>query len=369
VSLWRNLLILTALPGLAAAADPDMLNLVMPDASMVMEINLARIMASPAGSAMQDAFHRGLETGLNGQLAKTKPQFAEQIALLGNIDWSRDVQDVLMASGPGKHPAALIIVRSSIDLARIQALKAFSETATEYEGVPVLTSSKPGSAAIAFLDGSIVLAGQMSDVQAAIHRRGQHTALPKALTTQVAKYSRDDIWVAATDFPADPLSGPLATKSPEGVKMAEFVGKVAGFNGGLRLSPDFDLSFDLETRTEKGAAEIFNGLRSLVGMMQSQVKNASMGDHGLEGLQYQMNGRHILLSLHVPEAQMRAGIEQIRAAQAHQTAAAVRQTKAAVREAQPVPAPSSGLPPPPAGTIRVQSSDMGTVLIQVGKPQ
>jgi hypothetical protein len=94
-----------------------------------------------------------------------------------------------------------------------------------------------------------------------------------------------------------------------------------------------------------------------------------MGDHGLEGLQYQMNGRHILLSLHVPEAQMRAGIEQIRAAQAHQTAAAVHQTKAAVREAQPVPAPSSGLPPPPAGTIRVQSSDMGTVLIQVGKPQ
>jgi len=37
-----------------------------------------------------------------------------------------------------------------------------------------------------------------------------------------------------------------------------------------------------------------------------------------------MNGKHILLSLHVPEEQMRAGLQQMRAAQAAQTAAVAR---------------------------------------------
>jgi hypothetical protein len=41
---------------------------------------------------------------------------------------------------------------------------------------------------------------------------------------------------------------------------------------------------------------------------------------------------------------------------------------AAARQA-PLAAPSSGLPPPPAGTIRVQSSEMGTVLIPTAKEQ
>jgi hypothetical protein len=45
----------------------------------------------------------------------------------------------------------------------------------------------------------------------------------------------------------------------------------------------------------------------------------------------------------VPEDQIRAGLQRVRAV------------------------PPGGLPPPPAGTIRVQSSDMGTVLIPTAK--
>src|ERR1019366_5461843 len=87
------------------------------------------------------------------------------------------------------------------DLARPgpdSTLTEFTGDTTEYEGVRILASSKPGNGVIAFLDNSIVVIGQMTDVKPAIRRRSQHTALPAALAAQVAKYSRYDIWLAAT---------------------------------------------------------------------------------------------------------------------------------------------------------------------------
>jgi len=360
----KLLALAAALPGLAAAADPDMMKLVMPDASMVMEVNIAKIMASPIGSAMREAVHQGVASQVQAKLAQEKPELQERIALLTSIDWSQQVQDVVLAGGAGKSAPALIIVRTSLDPARIQALKAFTGNMTEYQGVPILVSDKPGNGVFAFLDNSIVLVGQMADVQSAIRRRGQHAALPAALAAQVAKYSGYDIWAAAAGtFPAPaPLAGPAA-KAPAEAAAAQYLAKVAGFNGGLSLSPDFELAADVEARTEKAAAEMAEGLRWVNSTVKSQAKSAGQAGSGLEGLKYQVNGKHILLSLHVPEEQIRAGLRQMRTVQPSQAI-----QPAAARQA-PLAAPSSGLPPPPAGTIRVQSSEMGTVLIPTAKEQ
>ena len=365
MTLCCKLLALAAgLPCLVAAADPEMMNLVMPDASVVMEINIAKIMASPIGLAMGEAIHQGIAKQPQADLAKAKPEFQEQIALIGNIDWSREVRDILVAGGNTKSSPMLMIVRSSLDPARIRALQAFTGEMADYEGVPILASSKPGNGVIAFLDNGIVVIGQMSDVKSAIGRRNQPAVLPAALTAEVAKYSGYDIWAATTGaFPAPaPLAGPAA-KSPAAAEAVQYLAKVAGFNGGLRLSPDFELAADIEARTEKAAAEMAEGLRWLTSTVKSQAKNAGQAGSGLEGLKYQVNGKRILLSLHVPEEQIRAGLRQMRTMQPVQTG-----QKAAARQT-PTAAPSRGLPPPPAGTMRVQSSEMGTVLIQTGKDQ
>lgn len=211
MTFWCKLLGLAAvLPGLAAAADPQMMNLVMPDATMVMEVNLAKIVASPIGLAMGESMHQGFSKQLNMELTKAKPQFQEQIAALANIDFSREVQDIVIAGAMKNQSPSLLILRCRLDLGRILALQAFTGDRTDYEGVPMLVSSKPGNGAIAFLDNSIVAIGQPSDVKAAIHRRSQHTALPPALAAQVAKYGTDDIWVATTGIPAPPLAGAAA---------------------------------------------------------------------------------------------------------------------------------------------------------------
>ena len=71
--------------------------------------------------------------------------------------------------------------------------------------------------------------------------------------------------------------------------------------------------------------------------------------------------------MHVPEEQVRAGLQQMRQMQQMRPPQAGQRAAAAIQA--PVAPPSSGLPPPPAGTIRVQSSDMGTVLIPLDKQQ
>jgi hypothetical protein len=350
--LSRKLLTLAlGLPVVVAAADPDMLRLIMPDASGVVEINIARVAHSPIGSAIADGIRQGMTSQMQADLAKSRPELRAQLMAISNIDWIRDVQDVLIAGGPtvaGKPWSGLMIVRSSLDPSRIEALKGVTDARTEYEGVPILVSAKPGNGVIAFLDNSIVVLGQMSDVEAAIHRRREGTEMSAALSAQMAKYSQYDIWLAATGIRIPPAAVPAAKSAPNALAMQYFE-KLTDLNLGLRLSPDFDLSATLEARTEKAATELAQAIQWLSGTARQQAKLAGKGGAGLDSLKCELNGRRILLSLHVPEEQFRAGLAQMRAAQPR--------------------AASPNLPSrPPAGTISVQSSE-GTVIIPLDKQQ
>src|SRR5580700_9775601 len=122
---WRSVFAVAAfLPVLASAADPAMLELIMPDARVVMEINLDRIAASPIGQSMS--------AQMKAELASFRPTMQDPEAGLGAL------------------------------------------------GVPILSSGK-GNPVVAFLDGSIAIIGQPAEVKAAIGRRGQNTAVSPVL--------------------------------------------------------------------------------------------------------------------------------------------------------------------------------------------
>ncbi len=358
----KLLALMAGLCSLAAAADPEMMGLVPPDASLLMGADIARIMSSPIGEAIGDAMKQGVAKQQSVELAKAKPEFREQIQLLGNIDLSHEVREVVIAGGYGKSAPMLIIVRSSLDPARIRALQAFAGDAIEYDGVPILASSKPGNGVIAFLDNGIVLVGQMRDVKSAIGRRRQATVLPAALAALVTQYGKYDLWSVSTEtFPA-PVQD-HAAGSPIEATAAQYLARVAGVNGGVRLSPDFELSVDVEARTAKAATELAEGLAWASSALKAEAQKTGKGGSGLESLKYRVEQKHILVSLQVPEQEIRAGLQQMRAQQAS------RPAKPVAARLAPPPAPTHVLPPPPPGTIRVQSSDMGTVLIPVEKQQ
>jgi hypothetical protein len=233
VNLCRNLLALAVgLPVLAAAADADMLRLVDPRASVVLEINIAKIAASPIGASLGDAMRQGIATQVKSELWKSKSQFQEGFVALTSFDWSHEVQDVLISSGADKQSPTLIIVRSSLDAARIQALKGFSGAISDFEGVPILESAQPGNGLVAFLDNSILLIGEAKDVKAAIHNRNQPKALPASLTAKIARYNGYDIWMFAVGPKSPAPSSSPAAVPPAAAVMTQFL--VVGYFQCLR---------------------------------------------------------------------------------------------------------------------------------------
>jgi len=117
---WRTVFVFAAfLPGLAAAADPAMLELVMPDARAVTEIDLDRIVASPIGQAVS--------AQLKSQLDNMEADWQQPLASFNGLDWSHYAQEVVIASvgGPGKDSPTLVIVRGLLDPAWIESLNAF----------------------------------------------------------------------------------------------------------------------------------------------------------------------------------------------------------------------------------------------------
>ncbi|HXM41398.1 MAG TPA: hypothetical protein VN924_09105 [Bryobacteraceae bacterium] len=342
---WRTLFAVAAfLPGVAAATDPAMLDLIMPDARVVMEINLDHIASSPIGQAMSPQ--------MKAQLSSLRPTWQDPLPGLGTLDWTRFAQEVVFASGPpagpGKPSPSLVIVRGLLDPALIESLNAFSGAKSNYLGVPLLSSSS-GYSVVAFLDGSIAVIGQPADVKAAIRRRGQNVPPSPVLAEGLARYEGQyDIWMVSAGSLAEPA------KSPIGASL-KWLERMDSFTGGLRFSPDLDLSAEMSMRNEKDVADMVDGLRWFAGVVQAQERSAL----SLEDMNFKVDGKRLSLSLQVPEQQIRAALQQ------RQIGASRAPRTAAVRP----PEIGSGLPEPPSGTIRVQSSpaDMGTVLLPIGK--
>ena len=342
MSCWRSLFAVAALvPGLAAAADQAMLELIMPDARAVMEVNLDRIAAAPIGQAMSPQ--------MKAELAGFRPNWQDPTTGLGGLNWSHYAQEVLFASGPpagGRPGPSLVIVHGLIDPAWIESLGAFRGTKGSYMGAPILYSG-PGAPVVAFLDGSIAVIGQLADVKAAISRRGHGTPPSPVLAEGLARYEGQyDVWMVSEGSVSAP------SKTPAGASL-KFLERLDSFTGGLRLSPDVELSAEMNMRTEKDVADMAEELRWFAGVVQTQEQTAL----SLEDLNYKAEGKRITLSLEVPEQRIRAALQQ-------------REAGSAARASRRGPRPpeiESGLPEPPSGTIRVQSSpaDMGTVLVPV----
>lgn len=339
------------LAGLALAGDPSLTELIMPDARMVAGIKLQKILASPIGRILKSQFR--------AQMEKNKPQWPAQMAFLAGFDWSDYLREILIATpgGPSKNPAFLVLVRFSAEPAQLDVLKALAGSPTEYMGVPLLPSKGKSNIVIALLENSTAVFGRPADVKAAIRRQAQHAAAPAALAGKVRQFNgRYDAWLFATGpLPVPPQAAPAGVKTG-------FLQTLDGLQGGVRFSPDFELSAELANRTEKDAAGMLQGLGWLLSAMQAQANGS--GPHetaGLENMKIERAGKRVLISLRVPEEQVRLALQR------HARAAQAASAKTSGSQAPP----SRGPAPPPPGTIRIESSpsDMGTVLLPAGKPE
>lgn len=191
--------LLSALPGLLSAADPQLLKLVMPDAKAMSDVNVAQVKLTPFG---QFAL---------GQLANEDIQ--KLIAQTG-FDPSKDLNELLCATN-GTPNTGLALATGIFDPVKIGALAATDGAVTEtYQGVTILEDPKKGNA-VAFLNAGLMAAGDLANVKAAIGRQSAPTTLPKSLTDEITMLGNtEDAWALTTVSPAS-LSPAAPSNKPD----------------------------------------------------------------------------------------------------------------------------------------------------------
>ncbi|HYL84725.1 MAG TPA: hypothetical protein VE263_10865 [Candidatus Angelobacter sp.] len=312
---------------IAGAADPTLLNLVMPNARVVVGIHLERIMASPIGQQM------------DAQIRNSNPEIRQIFEGTG-FDPARDLKEVVIAAtGREKNGPSLVLVRGSLDLAKIAA---FSSTQgvppTNYEGVPVMMQRGAQDSAFALMDNSIAIFGGIESVHQAIRRRASGAAFDGELAAKVAALSRRyDAWVIST-VPLTEMAS--RAKASNLQQVSDLVNSIQEISGGMRFSPDMEIAADLVTHSEKDAASVRDAMRFFASMLSNQQNNPGLK---ADALKVTLDARTVRISLHITEEQLKK----------------MNELQMARRARQPV------APRPANSDVVIQSSegDMGTVTL------
>src|ERR1051326_3991331 len=163
------------------AADPQLLNLVMPDATVLAGVNVDQAKASPFGQYVLS------------QMQSHDQEMQKLIALTG-FDPTRDVHETLVATN-GAPKTGLVLAVGNFDGGKIAAAAIAGGGTTETYGGGAIVQDPEQTHGGAVLSGALAVAGDLASVKAAIDRQHSPTPLPAAVLTQVGQWSAsEDAW-------------------------------------------------------------------------------------------------------------------------------------------------------------------------------
>src|SRR6516225_8069302 len=180
----------------------SLLNLVMPDATVVSGMNVDQSVASPFGQYIL------------GQMQFSDPGFLQFITSTG-FDPRKDLHEVLAAtssSSTNTTPTGLVLGRGVFQPAMIiGAATSQGGSVTNYKGFNIITapsSEKGVHEALTFLDGATAAMGDMASVQAAIDRKLANSTFTGPLAQKaILTSANNSAWFATTTPLADFLTG------------------------------------------------------------------------------------------------------------------------------------------------------------------
>jgi hypothetical protein len=165
------------------AADPALLNLVMPDAKILAGINVQKAKTTDFGQFLLKQMPDG--DALTGFVTST------------GFDPRQDLVEVLMASTGETKSKGLILASGKFSMEKIAAAvaKDGKHAMQDYHGARLVTGTEAADAGgLAFLSGQIAVLGDVTDVKAAIDRSGGANALDPALAAKIASLAGTDAW-------------------------------------------------------------------------------------------------------------------------------------------------------------------------------
>jgi hypothetical protein len=286
----------------ARAADSQLLSLVMPDAKVLAGVNVDQAKASPFGLYVLTQ----MESGNSG---------IKDLAALTGFDPTRDVHEVLAASSStpgGATPMGLVTARGNFNPATITALATGKGAGTEVYGGVTIIEGPDRMAGIAFLDSTLVIAGDVADVKAAIDRTKAGQSLPAAVLAQVTQWSNsEDAWIVTT-VPLSSLA-PATGAPPAGpAGMAQGIfQQVQQFGGGVKFGSSVVGTAALQADTAQNASQIANTFQFLVNMAQMHAgQNNPQAAALAQGLAVTAQGNTVKITITLPQAQFQQLMQQ-----------------------------------------------------------
>jgi hypothetical protein len=199
----------------------------------------------------------------------------------------------------------LALALGTFDPAKIAAAAQLAGAGVEtYGGVSIIEDPKQQNG-FAFLDSTLVVAGDVASVKAAIDRHGKGApSIPGPLLAQVNLLSAsEDAWAIST-VPPSTLRPPAAAPPAGGVNIQNALQQIQSASGGVKFGSVVVVTAQAQTASAQDAAQLGAVLQMLVSMAQlSASKNpeaAALAQSVVVGAQ----GSTVKVTVSLPEDQI-----------------------------------------------------------------
>ncbi len=300
------------------AAQPSMLQLVMPDAKVLAGADVTQAKASTFGQYV---------------LAHMQPDTtdAKNFIAASGFDPRRDVSELLLASDGVQGPEGhwLILAAGSFAPASIEDVaRSHGATVSQFMGVDLVTNIGPAraqsSGALAFLDPAHAVLGDVASVQAAIQRSKQSgVTAPTALAQAAAQVAANNDFWFTTLVPLSQFPVPAPNQTLNSAMKGQLIQSIQQASGGVKFSSPILISGKAVMRSDKDATALEDVVKFIAGLIQTNVGAVPAGANIttlLDTMQLSTAGNVMNLSMSVPETTLEQMIDTVRQ-QAHTAAA------------------------------------------------
>jgi hypothetical protein len=276
--------------GVLSAADPQLLNLVMPDVKVMADVNVEQAKSSPFGQYV---------------LTQVETQQLTQIAALTGFDPTKDVNELLVAGNSAVKHSGLALVLGNFNVPAIAAVIAQQKVVTEtYNGVTIYENTQKESG-LAFLSASIAAAGDLTNLKAAIDRVTAPSILPASLLTEIGQLSAaNDAWALTTVPPSSLKPSSTAPAVPGlGNGADNVLGTVQSASAGIKFGTNVVMTAQAQADTAQNATAIAGLIQFLANMAQLKAADEPQVQALAKALAVSANGAAINISLTLPSTE------------------------------------------------------------------
>jgi len=288
----------------ARGADSQLLSLVMPDAKVLAGVNVDSAKSSPFGLWVISQ-------------VQANAAHLQQLTSLTGFDPTRDVHEILAASNAGGHNG-LVLSRGNFDTAKITAAATLGGALTEtYAGLTIVEDPKQ-TGGFAFVDSTLVVAGDIASVKAALDRTRAPQSLPDAVLAMVKGWSSSqDAWAITTvpPYTLHPAAGTPAVPGL-GANAQGIFQQIQRAAAGVKFGATVALTVQAQADNAQNASQMAAALQLLLNLAQTQAAQHPEIIALVQGLSIQANAAAVNITLSLPEAQFQQLVNHAKSAPA-----------------------------------------------------